>query len=162
MSKFNLDGALVVDIETKGLLDKLKSKEDFHVMSVGWKSNGIWNIKSTNKEEDIAKVFENPDNTVVGHFFLAYDLPALKIMFPNINFRAKIIDSLALSHYLSNDRLKHGLEDYGIEFGYEKVKISNEEWENLDYDKAEARCRRDVEINCILWDKQLALLRELY
>lgn len=162
MSKFNLDGALVVDIETKGLLDKLKSKEDFHVMSVGWKSNGIWNIKSTNKEEDIAKVFENPDNTVVGHFFLAYDLPALKIMFPNINFRAKIIDSLALSHYLSNDRLKHGLEDYGIEFGYEKVKISNEEWENLDYDKAEVRCRRDVEINCILWDKQLALLRELY
>jgi hypothetical protein len=162
MSKFNLDGALVVDIETKGLLDKLKSKEDLHVMSVGWKSNESWNIKSTNKEEDIAKVFENPDNTVVGHFFLAYDLPALKIMFPNINFRAKIIDSLALSHYLSNDRLKHGLEDYGIEFGYEKVKISNEEWENLDYDKAEARCRRDVEINCILWDKQLALLRELY
>jgi hypothetical protein len=162
MSKFNLDGALVIDIETRGLLDKLKSKEDLHVMSVGWKSNGKWNIKSTNKEEDIAKVFENPDNTVVGHFFLAYDLPALKIMFPNINFRAKIIDSLALSHYLSNDRLKHGLEDYGIEFGYEKVKISEEEWENLDYNKAEERCRRDVEINCILWDKQLALLRELY
>lgn len=162
MSKFNLDGALVIDIETRGLLDKLKSKEDLHVMSVGWKSNGKWNIKSTNKEEDIAKVFENPNNTVVGHFFLAYDLPALKIMFPNINFRAKIIDSLALSHYLSNDRLKHGLEDYGIEFGYEKVKISEEEWENLDYNKAEERCRRDVEINCILWDKQLALLRELY
>lgn len=162
MSKFNLDGALVIDIETRGLLDKLKSKEDLHVMSVGWKSNGKWNIKSTNKEEDIAKVFENPDNTVVGHFFLAYDLPALKIMFPNINFRAKIIDSLALSHYLSNDRLKHGLEDYGIEFGYEKVKISEEEWENLDYNKAEERCRRDVEINCILWDKQLSLLRELY
>ena len=56
MSKFNLDGALVIDIETRGLLDKLKSKEDLHVMSVGWKSNGKWNIKSTNKEEDIAKV----------------------------------------------------------------------------------------------------------
>jgi hypothetical protein len=162
MSKFNLDGALVVDIETRGLLDKLKSKEDLHVMSVGWKSNGKWNIKSTNREEDIAKIFENPDNTIVGHFFLAYDLPALKIMFPNINFRAKVIDSLALSHYLSNDRLKHGLEDYGIEFGYEKVKISNEEWENLDYNKAKERCRRDVEINCILWDKQLTSLRELY
>lgn len=162
MSKFNLDGALVIDIETRGLLDKLKSKEDLHVMSVGWKSEGKWNIKSTNREEDIAKIFENPNNTVVGHFFLAYDLPALKIMFPNINFRAKIIDSLALSHYLANDRLKHGLEDYGIEFNYEKVKISEEEWENLTYEKAEERCRRDVEINCILWDKQLTLLRELY
>jgi hypothetical protein len=162
MSKFNLDGALVIDIETRGLLDKLKSKDDLHVMSVGWKSDGKWNIKSTNREEDIAKIFENPNNTVVGHFFLAYDLPALKIMFPNINFRAKIIDSLALSHYLANDRLKHGLEDYGIEFGYEKIKISEEEWENLTYEKAEERCRRDVQINCILWDKQLTLLRELY
>ena len=162
MSKFNLDGALVIDIETKGLLDELKSKEDLHVMSVGYKSDGKWNIKSTSKESDIAKVFENHSNTIVGHFFLAYDLPALKIMFPNINFRAKIIDSLALSHYLSNDRLKHGLEDYGIEFGYEKVKISEEEWENLTYDKAIERCERDVQINCILWDKQLGLLRELY
>ncbi len=162
MSKFNLDGAFVVDIETRGLLDKLKSKDDLHVMSVGWKSNNKWNIKSTNKEEDIAKIFENPSNTVVGHFFLGYDLPALRIMFPNINFKAKIIDSLALSHYLANDRLKHGLEDYGIEFGYEKVKISEEEWENLTYDKAVSRCERDVHINCILWDKQLTLLRELY
>jgi hypothetical protein len=162
MSKFNLDGAFVIDIETRGLLDKLKSKEDLHVMSVGWKSDGKWNIKSTNREEDIAKIFENPNNTVVGHFFIAYDLPALKIMFPNINFRAKIIDSLALSHYLFNDRLKHGLEDYGVEFGYEKVKISEEEWENLTYDKAKERCERDVQINCILWDKQLTLLRELY
>lgn len=162
MSKFNLDGALVIDIETRGLLDKLKSKEDLHVMSVGWKSDGKWNIKSTNKEEDIAKIFENPNNTIVGHFFIAYDLPALKIMFPNINFKAKIIDSLALSHYLANDRLKHGLEDYGIEFGYEKIKVSEEEWENLTYEKAEERCRRDVEINCILWDKQLTLLRQLY
>lgn len=161
-NKFNLDGAFVVDIETRGLLGKLKSKDDLHVMSVGWKSNGKWNIKSTNKEEDIAKIFENPDNTIVGHFFLAYDLPALRIMFPNIKFRAKIIDSLALSHYLANDRLKHGLEDYGVEFGYEKVKISDEEWENLTYEKAEERCARDVQINCILWDRQLALLRELY
>ena len=162
MSKFNLDGAFVIDIEARGLLYKLKSKEDLHVMSVGWKVEGKWNIKSTNREEDIAKVFENPNNTVVGHFFLGYDLPALKKMFPNINFKAKIIDSLALSHYLFNDRLKHGLEDYGVEFGYEKVKISEEEWENLTYEKAVERCSRDVQINCILWDKQLALLRELY
>ena len=162
MSKFNLDGAFVVDIEAKGLLNRLKSKDDLHVMSVGWKVDGKWNIKSTNREEDIAKVFENPNNTVVGHFFLGYDLPALKKMFPNINFKAKIIDSLALSHYLFNDRLKHGLEDYGVEFGYEKVKISEEEWENLTYEKAVERCSRDVQINCILWDKQLTLLRELY
>ena len=160
--KFDLDNALIVDIETRGLLDRLKSKDDLHVMSVAWKSDGVWRIKSTNKEEDIAKVFENPNNTIVGHFFLGYDLPALKIMFPNINFQAKIIDSLSLSHYLFNDRLKHGLEEWGIEFGYEKVKISEEEWENLTYDKAVERCERDCLINALLWDKQLNLLRQLY
>lgn len=158
----NLSNVFVVDIETRGLLNKLKDSNDLHVLSVGWKSNGAWNIKSTNREEDIAKIFENPLNTVVGHFFLGYDLPALKIMFPNIKFKAKIIDSLALSHYLFNDRLKHGLEDWGVEFGYEKVKISEEEWENLNYEKAKERCERDVYINCLLWDKQIQLLRELY
>ena len=55
----DLDSVLVIDIETKGLLDKLKSKGDLHVMSVGWKSNGKWNIKSTNKEEDYEEAIKN-------------------------------------------------------------------------------------------------------
>jgi len=160
--KYNLDNVYVTDIETTGLLDVIKSKEDLHVLSVAWKVEEEWKIKSTNKEEDIKKLFENPDNTIVGHFFLGYDLPALKIMFPEINFQAKIIDSLSLSHYLYNDRLKHGLEEWGIEMGYEKVKISPEEWANLSYDKAVERCERDCLINALLWDKQLDLLRQLY
>ena len=126
--KYDLDNVYITDIETTGLLDVIKDKSDFHVLSVAWKVEGRWKIKSTNKEEDIKKLFENPHNTIVGHFFLGYDLPALKIMFPDINFQAKIIDSLSLSHYLYNERLKHGLEEWGIEFGYEKVKISAEEW----------------------------------
>lgn len=162
MSKFNLDGAFIVDIEAKGLLPELKSSEDLHVMSVGWKSDGRWVFKSTNKEEDIKKVFENPNNTIVGHFFIGYDLPALKIMFPKINFQAKIICSLALCHYLYNDRLKQGLGEWGVEFGFEKVKISEDEWSNLSYEKAVERCERDCLINSILWDNQLKLLRGLY
>jgi hypothetical protein len=160
--KYNLDKWFIVDIEAKGLLPDLKSSDDLHCVSVGWEQDGQFRVKSTNKEEDIAKVFENPDNTIVGHFFLAYDLPALRIMFPNINFRAKIIDSLAISHYLYNDRLKHGLEDYGVEFGFEKVKIESDEWENLSYEKAVERCERDCLINYYVWKKELALLRELY
>lgn len=160
--KFDLDRVFIVDIETRGLLDVIKSSEDLHIMSVGWKVGNKWQFKSTKSEEDIRKVFENPNNTIVGHFFLGYDLPCLKIMFPNINFQAKIIDSLPLSHYLFNDRLKHGLEDWGLEFGFEKVKISEDEWANLTYEKAEERCVRDCLINAMLWDKQLSLLRELY
>lgn len=162
MSKFDLNNVYIVDIECKGLLHELKSKDDFHVMSIGWKSNGKWNIKSTNKKEDIAKVFENPSNTVAGHFFLGYDIHALKKIFPNINFQANIIDTLSLSHYLFNDRLKHGLEEWGIELGFSKVKIEKDEWVNLTYEKAVERCERDVLINALLWDKQLDLLRQLY
>lgn len=162
MKKFDLDNVFIVDIEAKGLLPSLKDSTDLHVVSVGWKSGSEWKFKSTNKEEDIKKIFENPNNTIVGHFFIGYDLPALRIMFPNINFQAKIICSLALSHYLYNDRLKHGLEDWGVEMGFEKVKISEDEWANLTYDKAIERCERDCLINSMVWDKELALLRELY
>jgi hypothetical protein len=160
--KFDLDNVIICDIETRGLLDVLESQDDLHVLSVAWKTVKGWKIKSTKREEDIKKIFENPANTIAGHFFLGYDLPALKIMFPNINFQAKIIDTLSLSHYLYNERLKHGLEDWGVELGYEKVKISPEEWATLTYEKAAERCERDCFINALLWDKQLSLLRELY
>lgn len=132
----DLNKVFVVDIETKGLLPQLKSSEDFHVLSVGWKdAEGKWKIKSTNKEENIKKIFENPDNVIVGHFFIGYDIRALKIMFPKINYRAKIIDTLALSHYLYDDRLKHSLEEWGLEFGYEKVKIATEEWVGISLEE---------------------------
>ena len=162
MKKFDLDNVYIVDIEAKGLLPSLKDSSDLHVMSIGWKSGGVWKFKSTKNENDIKKVFENPNNTIVGHFFIGYDLPALRTMFPNINFKAKIICSLALSHYLYNDRLKHGLEDWGVELGFEKVKISEEEWATLSYEKAVERCERDCLINSMVWDKELSLLRELY
>ena len=156
----DLEKVFVVDIECDGLLDELTK---LYVMSVGWKdSSGQWRIKSTNKEEDIKKIFENPNNTVVGHFFIGYDIRALKKLFPNINFKANIVCSLSLSHYLYNDRLKHGLEDWGIEFGFEKVKVEKDEWLNLTYEKAVERCERDVLINCLLWDKQYNLLLDLY
>lgn len=162
MNKFDLDNILIIDIEARGLLPMLKDSSDLHVMSVGWKSNGKWNFKSTNKEEDIKKVFENENNTIVGHFFIGYDLPALRIMFPNIDFKAKVICSLALSHYLYNERVKHSLEDWGNTLGFKKVEISDDEWATLSYDKAVERCEMDCLINAMVWEKELALLRELY
>lgn len=111
-------------------------------MSVGWKVEGKWNIKSTNREGKILpKCLKTLIIQLLDTSFLDMTFQPLK-MFPNINFKAKIIDSLALSHYLFNDRLKHGLEDYGVEFGYEKVKISEEEWENLTYEKGRKMFKR--------------------
>lgn len=158
----DLNRVFIVDIETKGLLDEINDSSDLHVLSVGWKVEGSWRIKSTNKYEDINKLFSNPDNVIAGHFFLGYDLPALKKMFPSICFKAHIIDTLPLSYYLYNDRSSHGLEDWGVELGFEKVKVDKSEWKTLTYEKAVERCERDVLINGLLWDRQLKLLRDLY
>lgn len=158
----NLDSVFVADIETKGLLHEIYDASDFHVLSVGYKVKDKWHIKSTNREEDIKKVFENPNNVVVGHFFLGYDIPALKKLFPNVQFNATIIDTLALSQYLYNERASHGLESWGVDLGFGKVAISESEWKELTYEKAVERCEGDVVINYLLWDKMLKLLRELY
>lgn len=149
----------VVDIETDGLLPTLTK---LHVLSIGWKNKGKWSIKSTNKEEDINKIFSNSDNTIVGHYFLGFDIHAIKKLFPSISIKATIIDTLPLSWYLYNERISHGLDSWGTSLGFEKIKISNEQWENLSYELAEERCVGDVNINILLWEKILKLLRELY
>ena len=154
---------LIVDIETSGLLNVIKSKDDLHIMSVGWKTpRGEWKVKSTDDEKDIKKIFEDENNIIVGHNFIGYDIRALEKMFPDIEYKAQIIDTLPLSQYLFNDRPKHGLESWGVDVGFEKVEISSEEWVNLSKEKAIERCERDVLINALVWDKFYNLLMELY
>lgn len=162
MTNINLDKVLVADIEAKGLLDDINDPSDFHVLSVGFKgADDKWSIKSTNKEEDVRRVFENPDNIVVGHYFIPYDAPAIEKMF-GFKIKATIIDSIGISWYLYNQRNSHGLEEYGTDFGYPKVKIDPSEWKTLSYEIAKERCERDVKINILLWDQELAYLRKIY
>ena len=155
---FSLDKVFIVDIETDGFLEDLKK---LHVLSCTYQdTNGKWQIKSTTKKEDIRKLFENPHNTIVGHFFLGFDLPALKLLFPDINFQANIIDTLGLSWYLYDEKRKHGLEEWGEFFGVPKPEI--EDWENLTYEEYRHRCEEDTKINTNLWLKFLRELREIY
>lgn len=166
----NLDNLMVADIEAKGLLDDVHTEEDFHILSVGFKdSKGKWCIKSTYNKEDVLKVFGDPSNVIVGHYFIPYDAPALEKMF-NFKIKATIIDSLAISWYLHNTQNKHGLEFYGESYGVPKVKIQEEEWkgpmpgETLTEfkNKMKSRCETDVKININLWSEQLTYLRKIY
>jgi DNA polymerase I-like protein with 3'-5' exonuclease and polymerase domains len=161
----NLKNTLIVDIECDGLLDTLTK---LHVLSVGYKSNGAWHLKSTTEEQDIAKIFSNPNNTVVGHYFLGYDILAIQKLYPQIEIKATIIDTLSLSWYLYNERPTHGLGSWGETLGFAKVKVEDEEWtgEGMTAEEHFAlmkeRCEGDVNINILLWEKMLKLLRELY
>lgn len=137
----NLDSVLIGDIETRGFLEDMEGvKEDLHVFGVAYlDSNKKWQIKTTNREEDVKKVFENPNNTIVGHNFFMFDCPALEKIFKGINIQATIIDSLILAWYIEPNRIKnghkYGLADYGEEFGVPKPEIGSEEWVGLSDEK---------------------------
>lgn len=154
----DLDNVIIGDIESIGYLEELNSFDDLHVFSCGYKSEGKWNIKSTNRKEDIEKVVGNPNNTIVFHNGISYDKPALIKM--GIDFKANIIDTLAISYYLYSERDKHGLESWGEFFNVPKPKI--EDWKSLSFEQYRERCEEDVKINTNLWVMILSYLRELY
>ena len=59
----NLNNVYVADIETIGFYDEIKSFEDFHVLGVGYKDQcGEWKYMTTNKLENVKKLFENKAN----------------------------------------------------------------------------------------------------
>jgi len=154
----NLDKVYVIDCEFDGFLDVLTK---MHVMSVRYLTPNGWVTKSTNKKEDVFKVFEDPNNTVVGHNFISFDKPGLEKVYPDLICRAKIIDTLPLSQYLYPKRMKHSLESWAQEIdGVEKVEMTD--WENLSYQEYVSRCEADVSINQVIWEDFLSYLNDLY
>lgn len=96
---------------------------------------------------------------IIGHNIILWDIPNLERVL-GIKLKAKVIDTLILSWYLFDKKKKHGLEDWGVEFGIEKPKI--DDWVNLDLKDAINRCEKDVDINYKLWEKEKDYLRKLY
>lgn len=96
---------------------------------------------------------------LVGHRIQLYDVPVLERLL-NIKIKAKLIDTLALSWYLYPNRIKHGLEEWGEEFGIEKPPIVD--WDGLSPEVYCHRCEEDVRINSRLWEKQHRLLNKMY
>ena len=78
----------------------------------------------------------------------------------NIKVGCRLIDTLGLSWYLYPSEIKHGLEQWGEKLGVEKPKIKD--WSNLRLKDYIHRCESDVEINKLLFLKQLNYLAILY
>lgn len=148
-----MQGYFIFDIECDSL-DPTK----IHCLSVIHSSGSI---KSTSSYEDMRKFFSMENVNFVGHNIVEYDIPAaekiLKIKLPK---SVNVIDTLALSWYLEDNRGKHSLKSYGEDFGYHKVEI--DDWENLSSESYIERCERDCKINHMLFERQLKLLNELY
>lgn len=155
----SLERAYVCDIECIGFIEDIKSFDDLHVLSVGYKNSlGEWCIKSTKEKEDIQKLFGNKDNIIVMHNGAVYDARVLKKM--GITINATIIDSLFISWALFPGLQKYGLESFGQTYGVPKVAIYD--WTSLTYEEYKLRCEEDVKINILLWEDLLKKYKMLY
>ena len=156
----DLNNVYVADAETDGLYETVSK---MHVFSIGWKSDDKWNIKSTNKKEDVEKVLCNPNNVIVMHNGRRYDKPVLEKIF-GFTVTATIIDSLALAWWLYPTRAKEGkkfgLAYFGEDYGVPKPKV--EDWVNQPYEVYVNRCQEDVRINILLWEDLKAKLDLMY
>ena len=142
----------VFDIETDGLLDQMTK---IHVLSY---SDDNKTVIHTHDYREMREFFLTR-KTLVGHNIVRFDIPAVEKLL-GITVEARLIDTLALSWYIHHDRLKHGLEGYGEEYGVPKPEIKD--WNSLSPEEYAHRCNEDVKINNRLWTLLNMKLNKLY
>ena len=146
----------IFDIETDGLIDNVTK---IHCLSYSiYNNNEIIESNTLTDYEEI-KVFLSEQEILCGHNIVRYDIPVLRKIL-GIEIDTRLIDTLALSWYLYPIKKKHGLEQWGDILGVEKPKI--EDWTNLKIEDYIHRCESDVQINSLLFKKQLGYLIHLY
>lgn len=139
----------VFDVEANGF-----NATKLHCLSV----NEGGKLKSTSNYKTMRSYFKGAE-VLIGHNIVRYDVPTVERVL-GVEVKAKLVDTLMLSWYLFPNRLLHGLEDWGEEFGVPKPKI--DDWDNLTTEEYIHRCEEDVKINTKLWDKCWKYLLQLY
>lgn len=115
-------------------------------------------LKSTANYDNMRKYFSNAE-VLVGHNIVRFDVPVVEKLL-GIKIKARLVDTLALSWYLEPDRVRHGLEYYGEDFGIPKPVVTD--WDGLTTEEYIHRCEEDVKINTTLWERQWKQLLRLY
>ena len=146
----------VFDIESDGLLDTVTK---IHCLSYSIYNNGKIVESKTLTDYDHIKQFLSAQEILCGHNIVRYDIPVLKKIL-GVEINTRLIDTLALSWYLYPIKKKHGLEQWGDILGVKKPEI--EDWTNLKIEDYIHRCESDVQINSLLFKKQLGYLIHLY
>ncbi len=142
----------VFDVEADGLLDKATK---IHVLSYRTPSG---HIVSTHDYHEMREFFKS-SSVLVGHNIIRYDIPLVERIL-GIKVTASLVDTLALSWYVNHDRLRHGLQGYGEDFGVPKPEI--DDWDNLTPEEYAHRCEEDVKINHRLYKQLNETLDFLY
>lgn len=153
-------GIYASDLESSGLLDQMILQDNpklHNFCSIGINSDDV--VLFEGKQRKDIQAWLDEGHTFVVHNCKTYDEPALQFLGYDTS-KSKWIDSLALSWYLEPQRLKHGLAEYGEEFGVPKPKI--DDWENQTQEEYNHRVVEDCKIQKRLWQKQVKSLQALY
>jgi len=153
-------GIYAADIETSGLLEQMQKQDNprlhnFCAIDV----DSPHTILFEGHQRSELQKFLNEGHTLVMHNGALFDMEALTFLGYDVS-RVKLIDTLALSWYLEPNRMRHGLAEYGEEFGVPKPVI--EDWENQTQEEYNHRVQEDCKIQKKLWQRQVAKLNVLY
>lgn len=166
--------ASIADFEADGLLDAVTK---IHTMSYQIREqNGelsrVFTIRRDHKDyaQRVAKFFQyhiDKGIPVVMHNGIGYDVKMVEKILGIDLTKLMVIDTLALSWYLSPERNLHGLDSFFGDYGIAKPTI--EHWEQQEgetlgqfLDSMEHRCTEDVKINTALWEDHMARLVDMY
>lgn len=133
---------IVIDIEANGLYNPTK------IWCVVCKDidTGEYHI-FRNLEDDNERInccdFLSRCSLLIGHNYVGYDGKHLERIAGHPLDVSKVLDTLVISKLVDYPRSGHSIEDYGIEFGFEKIKFNDFSQYSKDM---ETYCIRDVDI----------------
>ena len=121
------------------------------------------NITTNPREMERFYAYARKVRLWIGHNFLGYDYPVIAALteYRASDVAAQCCDTLVVSKCVDYPRKKHSVEDYGIEFGYEKgnfTLFTDKELFNSEsnlYKALEKYCVRDVDITHNIYLKYL-------
>jgi DNA polymerase III epsilon subunit-like protein len=148
------------DIETTGLLDMMREQENPKLHNLGLISinESVAKLYEGSQKQSVQE-FLDEGHTLIMHNGKMFDKEALEFLGYNTS-KIKIIDTLILSWYLEPERMRHGLEEYGEEFGVPKPVITD--WESQTQEDYNHRVMEDCKIQKKLWERQKSKLNVLY
>ena len=152
------------DVEATGLLHHLVEQGDnakLHnlcVIDIEDCNMSMFHTDTEQQRKDIQTLLDQPTIFIM-HNGICYDKNALKHFGYDVS-NAIFVDTLALSWYLDLNRDKHGLENYGEEFGVPKPPIVD--WESLTQQDYDHRVQEDVKIQYRTYKKLKGMFEELY
>lgn len=153
-------GIYASDCETSGLIEDMLMQNNpklHNFCSIDVDSGEVILFEGTQKKE--LQDWFDQGHTFITHNCKTFDNPALELLGYDTS-KIKWIDSLLLSWYLEPTRMRHGLGEYGEEFGVPKPVI--EDWSSQTQEEYNHRVREDCRIQDKLWKRQVSRLQELY